>query len=249
MPCYDWSIENKLPLNLKKTKCMTLGTRQRLSSCRELKLKVDDIIIQNVKSQKLLGVYIDENLTWSKHIDHLCSVVSSKISLLKQLAEYVPTDVQKRFYQGYILPLVDYGSVTWGSTSCANMERLSKLQKRAARIILKADFNTPSFLMFKDLNWLPVERRIKYNKAVFTYRALNKMAPEYIANLLTPMSDTHSLNLRSTDNGTLYIPKAQTSLYKGSFACSAPQLWNALPQGIRGQDSLSAFKKCLKAFL
>ena len=103
------------------------------------------------------------------------------------------------------------------------MERLSKLQKRAAKIILKTDFNTPSSLMFKDLNWLPVERRIKYNIAVFTYRALNKMAPEYITNLLTPVSDTHSLNLRSTDNGTLYISKAHTSLYKGPFVCSAPQ--------------------------
>ena len=99
----------------------------------------------------------------SKHIDHLCSVISSKISLLRQLAEYVPTDVQKRFYQGYILPLIDYGSVTWGSTSCADLERLAKLQKRAARIILKADFNTPSSLMFKDLNWLSVESRIKYS--------------------------------------------------------------------------------------
>ena len=176
----DWSKENKLPLNLKKTTCMTLGTRMCLSNCRELNLQVNDIRIQNVTTQKLLGVYIDENLTWSKHIDHLCSVVSSKISLLKHLAEYVPIDVQKRFYQGYILPLIDYGSVTWGSTSCTNLERLAKLQKRAARIILKADFDTPSSLMFRDLNWLSVEKRVKYNKAVLTYRALNNMAPEYI---------------------------------------------------------------------
>ena len=221
----------------------------RLSNCRELNLQVNDIRIQNVTTQKLLGVYIDENLTWSKHIDHLCSVVSSKISLLKQLAEYVPIDVQKRFYQGYILPLIDYGSVTWGSTSCPNLERLAKLQKRAARIILKADFDTPSSLMFRDLNWLSVEKSVKYNKAVFTYRALNNMAPEYISNLLTPMSETHTLNLRSSENGTLYIPRAHTSLYKGSFACSTSQLWNALPQKVRDTSSLSSFKTCLRTHL
>ena len=133
----DWSKENKLPLNLEKTTCMTLGTRMHPSNCREFNLHVDDICIQNVSSQKLLGVYIDEHLTWSKHIDHLCSVISSKISLLRQLAEYVPTDVQKRFYQGYILPLIDYGSVTWGSTSCANFERLAKLQKELLDSYLK----------------------------------------------------------------------------------------------------------------
>ena len=53
----DWSKENKLPLNLNKTTCMTLGTRMRLSNCRELNLHVNDISIQNVTSQKLLGKF------------------------------------------------------------------------------------------------------------------------------------------------------------------------------------------------
>ena len=94
--------------------------------------------------QKLLGIHIDDKLSWSFHIDNLCSTISSKISLLKQLSKYVSNDVQKKFYQGYILPLIDYGSVVWGTTSSSNIERISKLQKRAARIILHADFNTPS---------------------------------------------------------------------------------------------------------
>ena len=61
--------------------------------------------------------------------------------------------VQKLFYQGYILSLIEYGSNTWGSTSKLNIERLSKLQKRAARKILKADFDTPSSEMFDELGW------------------------------------------------------------------------------------------------
>ena len=85
-------------------------------------------------------------------IDYLCSVIASKISLLRQISEYVPVDVQKTFYQGYILPYIDYGSVTWGSASTIHIERLSKLQKRAARIILcsiyiktlETSFNLPS---------------------------------------------------------------------------------------------------------
>ena len=122
--------------------------------------------------------------------DHLCSAISSKISLLRQLAEYVPSDVQKRFYQGYILPLIDYGSITWGAASKANIDRVSKLQKRAARIILRADFDTPSSVMFQELSWPTIENRLKYNKAVFTYRALNKLTPDYISNLLKPLSES-----------------------------------------------------------
>ena len=163
-----------------KTTCMQLGTRQRLNTSRKINIKIDNTSIDNVSEQKRLGLYIDENLTWSTHIDHLCSLISSKISLLRQLSDYVPTEVQKLFYQGYILPYIDYGSIIWGSATGNQIERLSKLQKCAARIILHADFTAPSAPMLQELGWLTVSNRIKYNKAVLTYRALNNMTPEYI---------------------------------------------------------------------
>ena len=99
---------------------MLVGTKKRLSDSRTLDIELDDETIKHVSKQKLLGVYIDENLTWSSHIDHLCSIVSSKITLLRQLATYVPTHVQKLYYQGYILPYIDYGSVVWGAASSTN---------------------------------------------------------------------------------------------------------------------------------
>ena len=74
----------------------------------------------------------------------------------------------KDVYQGYILLFIDYGSPTWGSAASTHIERLSKLQKRAARIILHAEFNTPSDTMFRELGWVSVPNRIIYNKAVFT---------------------------------------------------------------------------------
>ncbi|MCG8110902.1 MAG: reverse transcriptase family protein, partial [Candidatus Thiodiazotropha taylori] len=205
-----WSKQNKLPLNYSKTTCMVIGSRPRLKDCRQLNLQVDNTNIQNVNSQKLLGLYVDKQLSWSEHIDHLCSNISSKISLLKSLSEYIPLTAQKRFYQGFILPLIDYGSITWGSTSNSNLDRLTKLQKRAARIMLKTDISTPSSQMFRELKWSPVSERIKYNKAVYTYKALNNLTPDYISTLLKPLSETHALNLRSSVNGTLYIPFART---------------------------------------
>ncbi|MCG8113294.1 MAG: reverse transcriptase family protein, partial [Candidatus Thiodiazotropha taylori] len=244
-----WGIGNKMQINYKKTSCMTAGTRNKLANNRPLNINAGDTRIETVSKQKLLGVYIDENLSWSAHIDHLCISISSKISLLRQLSHYVPRGVLKQFYQGYILPLIDYGSITWGSTCGTNVERLLKLQKRAARIILNAGFDTPSVSMFKELGWLSVGGRLKYNKAVLTYKALNDLAPDYIASLLKPMSQAHSLNLRSTENGSLHVPRSRTKLYNGSFSCSAPRLWNSLPHETRNSKSLYSFKKSLKSTL
>ena len=97
--------------------------------------------------------------------------------------------------------------------------------------------------MFQELDWLSVRSRINYNKAVVIYKALNNMTPDYITKLIIPMSQTHSLNLRSGQNGTLYTPLARTSLYSGAFTCSAPKLWNSFPQEVRNSTSLSAFKR------
>ena len=114
---------------------------------------------------------------------------------------------------------------------------LLKLQKRATRVILKCDFDTPSASMFQELGRMSVESRIKYNKAVLTYYALSNMTPDYITELLTPMSQTHSLNLRSGETGALYVPFSRTALYSGAFSFSAPRLWNSLPQAVRNSES------------
>ena len=57
---------------------------------------------------------------------------------------------------------------------------------------------TPSTIMFDRLEWLSVPKRLMYNKAVLTYKALNNLAPAYISGLLKPVSETHtrSLNLK-----------------------------------------------------
>lgn len=225
---------------------MLLATRQRVNDTCELDLLVDGTPIEKVSKQKLLGIIIDENLSWSQHIDYLCSTISTKISLLRQISTYVPQDIQKLFYHSYILPLLDYGSNTWGTTSNANIERLCKLQKRAARIILKAEYMTPSAHMFERLGWLSVPKRLMYNKAVLTYKALNNLTPNYISSLLKPISETHVLSLRSSENGLLSVPRSRTALFDRSFSHSASKLWNSLPKPIRTTSSLNEFKTCIR---
>ena len=133
-------------------------------------------------------LHIDDKLSFTNHIDKLRSAISSKISLLRKLSRYVSIEVQKKFYQGYIQPLIDYGSITWGGTSLVNLERVLKLQKRAARIISNADFSTPSKDMFDLLKWMPIHKGLLYGKATLAYKVLNGLTPEFITNMLTPNS-------------------------------------------------------------
>jgi hypothetical protein len=68
---------NNLCINASKTHYILFQTRQ----CRQesnLKVLVKNREISNVKSTDFLGIVIDSNLSWEKHIDRTCSKVSGK---------------------------------------------------------------------------------------------------------------------------------------------------------------------------
>ena len=132
-----WSIINKLPIHYGKSTTMTLGTRHKIQQARQLNISIGNTQLNRVSSRKLLGVHIDETLSWNQHIDYLRSIITSKISFLRQMSDYDPENVQKMFYQSFVLPLIDYGKSSWGSTTKLNIERINKLQKRVAHIILR----------------------------------------------------------------------------------------------------------------
>ena len=147
-------------VNLTKTSSMSIGSRQILSNGDDLFIKIDDDDISNVDNQNVLGIMIDKTLSWDKQIDSVCLNITRRITLLKLLSKYVDMSNLKNYYNSYILPIFDYGCMIWGQCSAFNINRLSKLQKRAARIILKADFMTPSKEMLQELGWLTFTRRV-----------------------------------------------------------------------------------------
>ena len=82
---------------------MALGTRYTLQDTQSLNLKIDNHDVKRAIQQKLLGWHIDDKLSFTIHIDKLCSAISSKISLLQKLSTYLTIEAQKKFYQVYIL--------------------------------------------------------------------------------------------------------------------------------------------------
>jgi hypothetical protein len=65
---------NNMFINCNKTKCMTVGTKQKLAfQNKELSLTINSEQLQHSACQKLLGIKIDSNLNWKNQIDQICS--------------------------------------------------------------------------------------------------------------------------------------------------------------------------------
>ena len=175
-----WCNNNSMKINTQKTKCMKICSKGKLIRSSELCVKIEENLIETVHSYKLLGIDIDLNLEWEDHVNRICKIISSKISLLQKLKDYLPIHVRQIFYTSYILPYIDYCSTVWGEVHKKDSDRITKLQKRAARIILECDMSVPSNFMFSTLKWVPFVEKVKFQKSVLMYKVLHRLVTEYI---------------------------------------------------------------------
>ena len=91
---HEWLNVNKLSLNIAKTELMLIGSRQRLATAtgHSLTVQIEGHEIDRVPHIKSLGIYIDQNLSWSKHVNETAKIVSSGIGALKRLRPFICED-------------------------------------------------------------------------------------------------------------------------------------------------------------
>src|SRR5882724_12753798 len=108
-----------------------------------------DIIYNNTNLNrkdeiKVLGLIIDKNLSFEKHLNIMSNKVSKIVSLFSRIRHYIPLFSLKLLYNALILPHFSYASCVWGHTYDKHKDRLTKLQKKLSRIVLFTDYRTDS---------------------------------------------------------------------------------------------------------
>jgi len=70
--------------------------------------------------------------------------------------------------------------------------------------------------------------------SVTVHRCLNGLAPAYVTELCTPVTQSRSsCRLRSSYRNRLAVPSVKLTLGSRSFSVSGPTVWNALPDYLR----------------
>ena len=244
-PCANstqaWCLKNRMVLSIEKTNTLYICSKQKhekQAADNANLVKIGEHELDEVENAKLLGVFIDNTLSWEKQIGQVKKNVSYKLSLLRRIRKYLPFETRILFYNYYIKPIIEYCCIIWGKGSKDNDTIVTKLQKKAARLILDADPLTPSKVMFKQLNWLPFNDIVKFKQACLIYKSKTGQAPEYIQNMFTNVSDRVTYSLRSASHDKLYLPRNHPK----SLSFSGVNIWNTIPDNIRNAETLSSFK-------
>ena len=153
-----WTELNHMSLNISKTKCMFVTTRQKRQKMHSpfAPLYIRGQKLEEVTSHKVLGVTIDNNLSWSEHVIELGKRISKRIYQLRKIKHFLNLHSRKLFFHAHILSLINYASTLWDNTSETNLKHISRLHKRAIKLI-RLNSNTLTGADYKDLDIFPLK--------------------------------------------------------------------------------------------
>ena len=71
-----WLSLNKLSLNIAKTEYILIASRHKITRIDvQPTVKINSQHIKRVKCTKVLGVQIDEHLSWNQHIEYIANII------------------------------------------------------------------------------------------------------------------------------------------------------------------------------
>ena len=171
-----WLIANKLSLNVAKTEFILIGSKQMVKNISNFQ---PNVVIQNKRIKQV------HELSWKSNTDIICRKITSGISALRRLKDFVDRQTLLSVYNAIIHPYFDYCCEVWDVFSETQSKRLQKLQNRAARIIMNMSNDTDDSVALKALGWKTLKVERKKAKAKMMYKLLNNMGPQSLTNLFT----------------------------------------------------------------
>ena len=95
-----WFKSNRLTVNTYKSCIIPITTRSRLNTLFEnFEIKLNGSKLDICTNTKVLGVHIDQTLSFKNHIDQLTKRVSPKIAVIHRLRPILSSDILNIIYQ------------------------------------------------------------------------------------------------------------------------------------------------------
>ena len=239
---YIWLCENKLALNVNKTKFILFSPQG--FSADNINIMIDNKSVERignkmpVKSFKFLGIHIDENLTWKFHINLICNKISKSLFALNKAKHFLPTAALRSLYCALVQSYLIYGITAWGN-SCS-IQKLFRLQKKAMRILSKMPFRAHTDPIFKTFQLLKVTDIYKLQSAIFAHDYLNSRLPSSFHEFyLKPLNN---VNTRYSAHQNIYLKRPRTKFTQTAAYYMMASIWNNLPLNLKNESKKYKFK-------
>ena len=101
---------NKLKMNDEKSELILFGSSRSLPKCTTHQVKVGDMPVTRSESIKLLGVKLDQSLTFKQHIADKCRNVSLRVFWIKQIRRFLSEQQLLKLTNALFMSHIDYNN-------------------------------------------------------------------------------------------------------------------------------------------
>ena len=230
-----WVLANRLTVNIEKSIYMIFTNRQT-NFLPPLFFNFETL--KRKKSHKVLGVILDDRLSFKPHIQSVCQKISTSIAMLNHVNKLLPINVLKTLYFIYVQSHLTYCLSLFGSTYPTHLLPLFRMQKKALRSITNSEHSAHTGPLFKTTKILNLFDLIKLE--IGSYMIKNKNSAHF-----------HRLNhnYNTRNRGNLINPHHDLTIFEKSLKFSGPKLWNSLPQQLKTRPSIHSFRQNYKKYL
>ena len=225
---------------LTKTHGLVIGSRKRLKDISDdkeanLSLVVGEenvSIVENIKY-----VIVDKCLSWDEQISAVTKKVLRGLGMLRFYKKFLPIVTIQKMYRSLVKPYFRYSCPVWGVAGVSAINKLQKLQNRAARIVTSSAYDASVLPIIRKLGWPTINELIESETLKMVYKSVNGQAPTYLAEMFIRLSDSSKRQLRNTKTD-LTIPRRKSAFGQKCFSYKGAKLWNDLSTEVKSSKLL-----------
>ena len=249
----EWFRDNYMTLNAPKCHLLVSGYRYETMFA-----KIEDTLLWEENSAKLLGIIIDSALTFDDHVKMLCKKASQKLTAVSRMSNFMTKNKRRLLIRTFFESQFNYCPLIWMFCSRSLNHRINKLHERALRIAHNDYSSSFTELLVKD-NSVTIHHRNLRTLAIEMYKISNNISPAFMSDLMTqiciPYSTRSTTKIVKDENGctkcseksNFKIPETRSVSYGlESFRYLGPKIWMLVPDEMKEISSLKIFKKQVK---
>ena len=197
---------------------------------------------------KILGVFMDEHLTFNYHIKKLINKINSAMFHISSVRNFLSKSSLTKLYYALVHPHILYCLPVYSFTSLANRKKIITKQKQCIRIIHNAKYNAHTEPLFVKSQILPFNDLVTQQKLTFMHAIFYGYSTVHFPDfqILSAMPNVH-YQLRNADD--FFVCRTNSTFIKNMPLIDFPNTWNDLDSGYKEIRSKLLFKKTIKSDL
>ncbi|CAB0033756.1 unnamed protein product [Trichogramma brassicae] len=242
-----WSVDNGLSINVRKTQAAWIGSRSFIARMRSVPtspLILDGEPINLRDNIKLLGVVLDETLSWRAQVTAAANRCFAALAHLRRHRDCLPQETRLMLVRSLVFPHLDYGAGLLADLSGELTTRMERCMNAALCFVTgvsRFDHITPSYVA---CGLLKYRRCRDYLALSLLASTLRRGGPAYLADRLSFVRRDALGSLRRS-HLELKIPWAATSCLQSAFFVHTARLWNDLPRDLLARYRNETFRTYL----